>query len=169
MVWELGIQTDTDSHRRHCSSNILRHLPTAPQSTPGPCQRGIREEPWVSSFWGLAEDTASAQKEGGPQKELVSQGEAGTPAPPESADPVPRNLTSPLPATPRKGGRISPPNPQLPALPHPRLSPSIQGKFACDPPSCFDRGQSGSGPFHPPQAGGWPGLGSGSALCSRVG
>mgnify|MGYP006996415160 FL=1 len=51
--------------------------------------------------WRLAGDTASAQKEGGPQKELVSQGEAGTPAPPQSADPVPRDPTlSPLlPAT----------------------------------------------------------------------
>ena len=51
--------------------------------------------------WRRAGDTASAQKEGGPQKELVSQGEAGTPAPPQSADPVPRDPTlSPLlPAT----------------------------------------------------------------------
>ena len=75
------------------TGDTARHLPTAPHPTPGPCQRGTRDEPWVTLFWRLAEDTASVQKEGGPQKELVSQGEAGTPAPPESADPVPSDPT----------------------------------------------------------------------------
>ena len=194
MVWELGIQTDTDSQRQHCSSNVLWHLPTAPPLTPGPCQRGTRETPWVTAFRRLAGDTASAQK-GGPQKELVSQGEAGTPAPTESADPVPRDPTlSPLlPATGpalgtgvhSDGARAKPGDQNWSLLEKEEGSaPRTHSSQHSPNPGCPhpSRGKTPVtllpaltvinlevSPFTPPQAEGWPVLGSGSALCSRVG